>query len=302
MAFFQDIGTDLDNIFQLIEDAGSSDMVNQLAGVVTVWITITIMIKGYQALAGKATDPIRDVVWDIFIKMCIMVFVLNIGGYLILVTDAMNDIHTWAGGGDALYSKLDDLLDKTRELADMVWDKGNMASGAIAMVLVYFGFGIAVLPGLIVIVVTQFVLKLVLMLAPFMFFALLFGWLKNMFSQWLSVFFSNVLTVLIVTMLFSALISAFEGFIDLFSTNSSISNDVVYIGAKVLLAGIIYSALIGVAKSVAEKIATVGLESAMQGALGNALKNSARGGMGAVRGGVAGYNLAKNKVKQWGSK
>jgi hypothetical protein len=31
MQLFQDLGKSLDNIFQLIENAGSSDMVNQLA-------------------------------------------------------------------------------------------------------------------------------------------------------------------------------------------------------------------------------------------------------------------------------
>ncbi len=61
--FFTHLGNKLDIIFQFIEDASSSDMVDQLAGIVTVWITITIMIKGYQA------------------------FAFNIGGYLTLVYD-----------------------------------------------------------------------------------------------------------------------------------------------------------------------------------------------------------------------
>jgi type IV secretion system protein VirB6 len=259
---FQDLGEKLNSVFDIIETVSTVEMIKDLKAIVVVWITITIMIKGYQALAGKATDPVRDVVWDIFIKVCIMAFVLNFDGYLTLVTDAMNELFKWAGGGENMYVKLDELLGKTRDLANMVWKKGNVATGSIALLLVYIGFAIAVLPGLMVIVITQFVLKIVIMLAPFMFFALMFGWLKNMFSQWLSIFFANLLTVLIVTIFFNALIAAFEMFIRFNDT------DVVFIGVKVVITGVVFSALIGVAKTLAEKIATVGLESAMQGALG----------------------------------
>lgn len=303
--FFQHLGKQLESIFQLIENASTSDMVNQLVGIVTVWITITIMIKGYQALAGKATDPVRDVVWDIFIKVCIMAFALNLGGYLTLVTDAMDNIYSWAGGGDNLYVQVDELFKNTKKLAGILYEKDSSLvpiAGVIGALLVYIGFGIGALPALIIIVVSQFVLKLVIMLAPFMFFALMFGWLKNMFSQWLSIFFANVLTVLIVSLVFEATVSKFNSFIEYSRANILSGFDLIYIGAKIVIFGILLYVIIEVAKTLAEKIATVGLESAMQGALGGTLSGVGRGGMATGKFSYAkgkdGYNYVKNKISE----
>ncbi|MFA5428456.1 MAG: type IV secretion system protein [Sulfurimonas sp.] len=288
--FFQHIGQKLDKIFKLIEDASSSDMVNQLAVLITVWITIIIMIKGYMTLAGKSQDPIRELVWDIAIKVMIMVFVLNIGGYLTLVTDAMDALHSWAGGGISLYSKLDDLLAKTKDLTEIVINKDSdmiPLTGIVAALLIYAGFLIASLQSLIVIVITQFVLKLVVMLAPFMFFALIFGWLKNMFTQWLSIFFANLLTVLIVTLLFNAVIDNFAGFIKYSTAGAASGLDLIYIGIEVLIFGILLATLIAVSKDLAEKIATVGFEGVMQSEFGKSISGAGRGAKSAGRGAAA---------------
>ncbi|MDY0196009.1 MAG: type IV secretion system protein [Sulfurovaceae bacterium] len=307
--FFQSIGKKVDSLFQLIENAGSSDMANQLAVLITVWITIIIMIKGYMTLAGKSQDPIRELVWDISIKVIIMVFVLNIDGYLTLVIDAMNALHSWVGGGENLYAKLDALLAKTKVLADSLYDADTSIvplSGAIAKVLVYLGFGAGAMPAMFVVIITEFVLKLVIMLAPFMFFTLMSGWLKNMFTQWLSIFFSNLLTVLIVTLLFNGILDQFSSFIRISQNQLNSGLDLIYIGFQVLVVGIVMYVLISIAKDLAEKIATVGFEGAMQSALGTSIRNSSRGARAAGSGafstynaGKKGYGAVKNKINKW---
>lgn len=275
MRFFQNLATKVEVFYEAIENAGASGMVNQLAGIVTVWITITIMIKGYQALAGKATDPIRDVVWDIFIKVCIMAFAFNVGGYLTLVINAMDGLQSWAGGGMSMYAKLDTLLSSTVKLAGALLNADDSLvplQGFFAAVMSFIGFGLATLPALIVVIITEFVLKLLLMLAPFMFFALLFGWLKNMFTQWLSLFFANLLTVLIVTLLLNGLTTQVTSFITSANTGLSDGFSLLLIGVKFVIVGIIFFVMIFVAKNMAEKIATVGMESAVQDGFKN-LKN-----------------------------
>lgn len=307
--FFQSIGIKVDSLFQLIEDAGSSDMVNQLAVLITVWITIIIMIKGYMTLAGKSQDPIRELVWDIAIKVMIMVFVLNIGGYLTLVTDAMDELHSWAGGGENLYAKLDDLLAKTKVLAESLYSADTSMvplSGAIAKVLIYLGFGVGAMPAMFIVIITEFVLKLVIMLAPFMFFALMFGWLKNMFTQWLSIFFANLLTVLIVTLLFNGILEQFSSFIKISQNQLNSGLDLIYIGFQVLVVGMVMYALISMAKDLAEKIATVGLEGVMQSEFGKSISGAGRGAKSAGRGAISaysagkkGYGAVKNKINKW---
>jgi len=310
--FFQQIGNMLNSIFDIIENTGSSDMVNQLAVLVTVWITIIIMIKGYMTLAGKSQDPIRELVWDISIKVMIMVFVLNIGGYLTLVTDAMDALHSWAGGGNNLFAQMDILFKNTKELANIIYEKDTgypPIAGIFAASLIYIGFGIGALPALIIIVITQFVLKLIVMLAPFMFFALMFGWLKNMFTQWLSAFFANTLTVLIVSILFNSIISKFNSFMNFSKLGTQSGFDLIYVGVQVVIVGIVMYALISMAKDLAEKIATVGLEGVMQSEFGKSISGAGRGARAAGSGAISaysagkkGYGAVKNKINKWRAK
>lgn len=126
------------------------------------------------------------------------------------------------------------------------------------------------MPSLIVIVVTSFTLKIVLILAPFMFFALLYGWFKNMFSQWLSLFLSNILTVLIVTLVLNAVIEQMEKFINTLDSHVGVT-EILVIGVQMVIFGIILSVLINIAKAIAEKIATVSMEAVGQSGLGQPL-------------------------------
>jgi len=257
--YFQAIGGAIDSIFNIVESASAHGYVTTLSSLVSISIVIIIMIKGYMVLAGKSQEPIRELAWDILVKMLIVTFALNIDGWCTAVIESMEALNSWAGGGVSLYAELDILYDKTRELAGMLYDKENMILGAICMVLVYIGFSIGVLPSLIIIITTSFTLKIIVLLAPLMFFALFYGWLKNMFTQWLSIFFSNTLTVLLMSLFFSAIITQFDSFIT-FSKNSSDSLDSLYIVSQVFITAILLNVLAYICYQIAEKIATVSLE------------------------------------------
>ncbi len=282
--FFTNIGKIIDSIFDLVENAGASNLMNQLTVLFSISITITIMIKGYQFLAGKSQEPVKDLIWDISLKMIIITFALNIGGWLDLVTNAMEGINQWAGGGQSLYAEMDKLFAKTRDLANIIKDKGSWGGGAVGRIIVYIGFAIGALPALIIIITTSFTLKVLIMIAPFMIFALFYGWLKNMFTQWLSLFFANTLTVLIVTLIFNAVIKKFNYFIG-FSSNlvKNDSLDVIFVAMQVVILGILLSVLIGIARSIAKEIATVSIEGVMASQMGQSLKNSGRGAISASR-------------------
>lgn len=303
MKFFQHIGDQIDSIFVIMENsATNSTLLHQLTVIISISITLTVMIKGYAALAGKSQDPIRELMWDMVIKMVIIVFVLNIDGYLTMVLRAMEGIQQWASGGESIYAKLDELFGKTNELADYLYRStpntfGGALSGVLAKALAYIGFALGVLPALIVVIVTSFTLKIVLILAPFMFFALLYGWLKNMFSQWLSLFFSNILTVLIVTLVLNALIDQMSGFID-YQKGGVGSLDAIMIGLQVLIFGIILSVLINIAKAIAEKIATVSIEGIGQSGLGNPAGKAGRAGKAGAKQSYIAAKALYDKLKK----
>lgn len=271
MGFFESIGNLVDSIFSLIENSANSDLVNQLAVLFSITLTITVLIKGFAVLAGKSQEPVKELVWDMTLKVMIITFALNIGGWLDLVTNAMEGLHEWAGGGVSLYSLLDDVFIKTRDLANIAWEKGNVVTGALSFAGIYVGFGIGAVPALYLIIITSLTLKILIMLAPFMFFALLYGWLKNMFTQWLSLFFANTLTVLIITLIFKAIINKFENFIDYSKVNINSGVDVFFIAFQVITVGILFYILVYTCKGIAEKLATVSMESLMQSGFGRTL-------------------------------
>ncbi|RXK13233.1 conjugal transfer protein TrbL [Halarcobacter mediterraneus] len=302
MGMFVSIGDEIDDIFSLIDSAATSDLMTELSILFSISITIMITIKGYAILAGKTQDPIREILWDLVLKAVIITFALNIGGWLTMVIDAMNGIHQWAGGRVSLYAEMDQLFAKAKEVANMAYEKGNMFSGTIALLLVYLGFFIGAIPALIITIVTSFTLKILVMIAPFMFFALFYGWLKNMFTQWLSLFFANTLAVLSVTLIFSAVVNKFENFIS--HSGNSINNglDPFYVGVQVIIVGVLLVVLVYVAYHIAEKVATVSMESVMKSSFGRTLQDGKN--IGGASGSAAGrsYTVVRTQVDKYRGK
>lgn len=271
MTFFQDIGNMIDDFFNLIENSANSDLVTQLSILFSITLTITVLIKGFAVLAGKTQDPIRELVWDMTLKVMIITFALNIGGWLDLVTNAMQGLHEWAGAGTTPYAQLDNLYTKTKELASIAYDKSDFFTGGLSAIIIYASFILGAVPALMTLIVTSLTLKILVMLAPFMFFALIYGWLKNMFTQWLSLFFANTLTVLVISLILSAVLNKFSYFIDYSKAGMASGADSLYIASQFLIVGYVFLVLIMVSKGIAEKIATVSMESLMQSSFGRTI-------------------------------
>jgi len=210
MYFFQQLEEFIESIFSFIENSSNNQFVTELSILFSISIVLFIMLKGYMVLAGKSQDPIRELAWDILVKMLIITFALNLNGWCTAVTESMEAINSWAGGGVSLYAELDKLLDATVNLQNAISDRGNIVSSFFYGLIVYIAFLIGVIPTLFVVITTTFTLKILIMLAPIMFFVLFYGWLKNMFTQWLSLFLSNTLTILILGLILSSIINTLE--------------------------------------------------------------------------------------------
>ena len=208
MYFFQKLGVKIDEIFAYLETGVNSTMMQQLSVLIAISITLFVMYKGFQTLLGKSKDPIRELIWDLFMKVIAITFALNVDGWLTLVTEAMNGLHSWAGGGVSLFSELDALFEATVKLENALSDKGNMVSAFFYGVIIYAGFIVGSLPALFLIITTTFTLKILILVAPFMFFALMYGWTKNMFTQWLNLIIANTLTVLVVSLILKSIPSS----------------------------------------------------------------------------------------------
>lgn len=279
MYFFQKLGVKIDEIFAYLETGVNSTMMQQLSVLIAISITLFVMYKGFQTLLGKSKDPIRELIWDLFMKVIAITFALNVDGWLTLVTEAMNGLHTWAGGGVSLFSELDALFEATVKLENALSDKGNMVSAFFYGLIVYAGFLIGSLPALFLVITTTFTLKVLILIAPFMFFALMYGWTKNMFTQWLSLLIANTLTVLVVSLILKSTVDMFIKY-QLFLVGKIATIDPFLTSIQVLIYGLLLALFINIAKALAEKVASVSMENVMASAFGKSMGTA--GGLAAV--------------------
>lgn len=273
MYFFQKLGVKIDEIFAYLETGVNSTMMQQLSVLIAISITLFVMYKGFQTLLGKSKDPIRELIWDLFMKVIAITFALNVDGWLTLVTEAMNGLHTWAGGGVSLFSELDALFEATVKLENALSDKGNMVSAFFYGVIVYAGFIVGSLPALFLIITTTFTLKILILVAPFMFFALMYGWTKNMFTQWLNLLIANTLTVLVVSLILKSTVDMFIKY-QLFLVKEVANIDPFLTSIQVLIYGLLLALFINISKVLAERLAQVSMESAMSSSFGRSLNTA----------------------------
>ena len=287
MYFFQKLGVKIDEIFAYLETGVNSTMMQQLSVLIAISITLFVMYKGFQTLLGKSKDPIRELIWDLFMKVIAITFALNVDGWLTLVTEAMNGLHSWAGGGVSLFFELDALFEATVKLENALSDKGNMVSAFFYGVIIYAGFIVGSLPALFLIITTTFTLKILILVAPFMFFALMYGWTKNMFTQWLNLIIANTLTVLVVSLILKSTVDMFIKY-QLFLVKEVANIDPFLTSIQVLIYGLLLALFINISKVLAERLAQVSMESAMSSSFGRSLNTA--GALAAVP--VAGTYMA----------
>ena len=273
MYFFQVLGVKIDEIFAYLETGINSTMMQQLNVLIAISITLFVMYKGFQTLLGKSKDPIRELIWDLFMKVIAITFALNVDGWLTLVTEAMNGLHSWAGGGVSLFFELDALFEATVKLENALSDKGNMVSAFFYGVIIYAGFIVGSLSALFLIITTTFTLKILILVAPFMFFALMYGWTKNMFTQWLNLIIANTLTVLVVSLILKSTVDMFIKY-QLFLVKEVAKIDPFLTSIQVLIYGLLLALFINISKVLAERLAQVSMESAMSSSFGRSLNTA----------------------------
>lgn len=271
MDVFQKLGSMINEILDFLKTQTNSDIITTLASLIAVTITIQVIFKAYLTLAGKLNDPIREVIFDLVLKMLIAIFALNVGGWLDLTKEAMQELHNSFSGGVNLYAVLDAKLDSVLQLnAKLIenskfWD-GTLFSALIGVALNLISFMIGIVPAFVVMLTTDITLRLILLLAPIVIFARLYGWFKNIFSQWLGIFIGNLLTVYMVGILLNQFSLKYGEFLDLVQDKAG-EVDAIGIGMQGVMYGFLLFMLLKTVVTIAEKLAQVSIEGVGQSAL-----------------------------------
>ncbi len=287
ISVFTYIGELTDNITNDISNADISTQVSQINNIILVWFTLYIIAKGYMVLAGKSDEPIKDLLFRLATFGIIVAFATNASGWLDLSINAINGLNNWASGGSSLYAQLDKAFEDAVELGIMIEEQEDEAfevnvAGFFANVIVLIGFGIFAIPAIGIIITTSFILKILILIAPIMLFALLFDWVKGIFQKWIELILSNALTVLLVGISFNVLTTKYENYISAIKGQAeAIGENGLSLSVEIFFVSIILMLLILMAKGIAQQLTYVSIES-----LPGSAAKSAANGMSATRGGI----------------
>ena len=280
MNFFQSLGTFVSNIFTFLNSSDIQTIIQALVSLFGITVTIWVMLEAYKSFAGKSDRPLQELVWKITSAMLVIAVATNQNGFMETLKVAFEGLHHLMSGDINLFAKLDKLFDEAIKLANTTYQATPSSIpgailGTLCMLLIYLGFVIGAVPTFLIIVFTELTLKLLLLLLPIAVFALSFSFSKQIFNQWLNLFISNALTILIVGLIMSAVMGTYTDFQT--SLISNVGNNIEPMGVALqsFIMGIIMLGLVKVAHSIAEKLGTVSIEAISKSALGSQISGSA---------------------------
>ena len=298
MGIFEYIGNWITELFDFLKSSSNTEMVQALSTLVGLTITIQIMIKAYQVMAGKSQSPTQELIWDITIKILIISVALNLSGFLDAIKSAMEELHNLMSGDKNLYSVLDEKLTATIKLANVVYEEGNIFSGPFYAIIIFISFLLGIVPSFLIVVTTDITLRLLMLIAPIVIFFRAYSWGKQMFDQWLSTFFTNLLTVFIVGTMLNLFVDKYGSFIE--AQTEGIKNvSLLMITGQTLIMSLLLFFIMKLAVTMAEKIGSVSIESAPKSASDinrdatQKAKDYSSLGSNMAKGGAGGYSGAK---------
>lgn len=239
-----------------------------MTGLVTGSLTLYILWRGYQTLAGKLQTPIEDVVWDLARMAIILAFVTNAEGYLDATVAAIDGLKNGFTDSDSIWSLLDTVWDKAQAIGQTLYMHDDSTyvklNGGFAELLVWGGTIVTLVLATVVNLGAEITLKLMTATAPIFIFCLMYGWLRPMFNNWLQTIFSAILTVLFSALSVRLAINYLNGRLAV-ATNGADANNIVTLGAQCCLAGIGAAFVIWLSAQIATTLAGAGVQGAMQG-------------------------------------
>ena len=258
---------------------------SMISVIATSSFTSYIVYRGYQTLAGKLHKPVEDVMWDIGRMLLIMMFVLNIGGWLDITIASINGLKDGVSGSDNVWTLLDTIWDKAQTLGQTLYNKDDSTyvklSGGFAECLVWGGAMFVLIATTIVNLLAEVTILLMSTTGPIFIFCLLYGFLRPMFDNWLKVIFTAILTILISALFVRISINYTNHILELAATKANESN-MVTLAAQSCLAAvgagifIYFSAKIAMALGGAATQATMqGIAMSGIGSLGSKAKDAA---------------------------
>ncbi|EFB70440.1 TrbL/VirB6 plasmid conjugal transfer protein, partial [Providencia rustigianii DSM 4541] len=230
-------------------------------------ISIYILWFAFSSLAMKNKTPVPDFIWNLTRFTIILMFIKNSGGWLDASTNAIYGLRDTLAGGDP-WKWMDQLWVKTSQVAAHIMSKDTSTyvkvDGGIGSFLTYFGGLVALLSCAFVFFAAEITLLLLTTTAPIFIMCLMFGFLRQMFNNWLQLIFSSLLIVMFGALALRAGM-AFLNIVLSVSVAQAAEANLMQLGATAAAAGLFMAFVIFLAKNFASQIAGAGVDGAVQG-------------------------------------
>lgn len=318
-------GTSGDSFVNEITGAFSTNFQDFIIGfkiILVSWLTAWMIYEGFQIAYGRNNRNIKDFMWDCLIKCLFIYICLYPSFFTDMLRSALDGIREYTlgvGGGSSqnLYSLLGDfgynvskatnIMTTSSGFFNIFSDKPNAIVAYLSAIICYIGFLIGALPLIITLALNSLSFYLLEAVTPIMFFCLIFGFLKNVFMQWMSMMVSNILTLIFVTLFCSSVFNYILQISVKLVAKAETSNSFL-IGGAFIFYGIVLKIFTTLATSMAQNLTQVSMEGAAKASLrdGAMVGGAAAGLAGAaafkygrwLTGGVNANSLT-GKVGQW---
>lgn len=245
-------------------------VVGILLQVVALYLTAWILYKGIRILLGKDNENVKDFAWDAFLKGIFIAFCVNGGDWIDLVNGAMEGIRSVAfSGGLNLYNSLQEFYNNTYNVTEaiineMSWTSpGKSFLSVFVMIFCWIGFAMGALSLLFTLILNTLSFYLLILVSPLIFFFLIFGFLKGVFTQWYTLLLSNILTLFFLFLFCGgALVFVNKMAVTTLAAFHK-NNSLLLITMNFIFCGLIVLVFTNLAKTIAEKLTNVSVEASV---------------------------------------
>ncbi|HBU6357857.1 TPA: type IV secretion system protein [Klebsiella pneumoniae] len=251
--------------------------------------TLYLLVNAYQIVAGKYQKPLEDLTYNIAKMALITLFITNAGGWLDMSIAAIEGLKEGLAGGDPwlfldqLWIKIQQVAAKLLQLDTSTYVK---MAGGIGALLTLIGGGFVLVVTALVYLAAEYTILLLCVTAPVFIFCLMFGFLRQMFNNWLQAIFSSILTVMFASIVMMGAIRFINKIFSQMVQQAEFSN-LMTMGLMAGVAGVISGVLVVLSSKAAGQIAGVSVNAAVQGmamvGLGLGAGVAAKAAMGATR-------------------
>lgn len=208
-------------IFTYIDNAVSSvlteaikvtqtNLANSITSLITISITVYILVYGYMILADKIQSPFKSLLWKLVSFAIILAFIKNSGGVLTLAGEAVEELSTLGSDGHVGVGFLDDQFERMAVLGDNMSSSATFGTGWFINSLVLLAYVLMAVPIFSILIISKFTMFFLLGIMPLFLFCLMWGWLKDSFSQYATALVSNALIVIVARTMQKSLFDFFE--------------------------------------------------------------------------------------------